>query len=106
MKVKNTSKRVIKLLNGKDKVTLVPGTDEAYDVSDSADVQAMIKAGELAEVYGKPGRKPRDEKDDNPLTVPQIKAALKEKGVEIPEGVTKRDDLLALLDAAGEDESA
>ncbi len=61
MKVKNTSKRVIKLLNGKDKVTLIPGTDDAYDVSDSADVQAMIEAGELAEVYGKPGRKPKDD---------------------------------------------
>lgn len=62
MKVKNTSKRVIKLLNGKDKVTLVPGTDDAYDVSDSSDVQAMIEAGELAEVYGKPGRKAKEDK--------------------------------------------
>jgi hypothetical protein len=61
MKVKNTSKRVIKLLNGKDKVTLIPGTDEVYDVTDGADVQFLIEARDLAEVYGKPGRKPKDD---------------------------------------------
>ena len=54
MKVKNTSRRVIKLLNGKEKVTLIPGTDDVYDVTDSADTQAMIEAGELAEVYERP----------------------------------------------------
>ena len=104
MKVKNTSKRVIKLLNGADKVTLVPGTDEVYDVTDCADVQFLIAAGDLAEAYGKSGRKPKREGDDKHLTAPQIKAALEEKGVKIPEGVTKRDDLLALLEAAGENE--
>lgn len=35
--------------------------------------------------------------DDRPLTVPQIKERLAEKGIDIPAGVTKRDDLLALL---------
>jgi hypothetical protein len=34
------------------------------------------------------------------LTVPQIKEALAAKGIEIPEGVTKKADLQALLDAA------
>ncbi|WP_368648980.1 hypothetical protein ABRY95_13835 [Castellaniella ginsengisoli] len=102
MKVKNTSKRIIKLLNGSDKVTLVPGTDEVYDVTDCADVQFLIAAGDLAESYGKPGRRPKSEGNEKPLTVPQIKAALEEKDIEIPEGVTKRDDLLALLDAADE----
>lgn len=42
-----------------------------------------------------------------PLTVPQIKAALAEKGIEIPEGITKRDGLLGLLGtAAGQGEGA
>ena len=36
----------------------------------------------------------------NRFTVPEIKEALAAKGVEIPAGVTKRDDLLALLEAA------
>lgn len=36
------------------------------------------------------------------LTVPEIKKALADKGIAIPEGVTKRDDLKALLDAAEE----
>lgn len=57
MKVKNTSARVIKLLNGKDKVTLIPGTDDEYTVTDCADVQFLIGAGDLIETYGKPGRK-------------------------------------------------
>lgn len=63
MKVKNTSKRVIKLLNGKDKVTLIPGTDDTFDVSDCDDVQFLIAHGDLIEVAGKaagaskPGRK-------------------------------------------------
>lgn len=61
MKVKNTSKRVIKLLNGKDKVTLIPGTDDVYDVTDNADVQFLIEARDLVEVYGKPGRKTKDD---------------------------------------------
>lgn len=65
MKVKNTSKRVIKLRNGKDKVTLIPGTDDVFDVSDCDDVQFLIAAGDLIEVAGKavvaskPGRKPK-----------------------------------------------
>jgi hypothetical protein len=36
-----------------------------------------------------------------PMTVAQIKAALAEKGVEIPDGVTLKADLQALLDAQG-----
>lgn len=40
-----------------------------------------------------------------PMTIPQIKDALAAKGIEIPEGVTKRDDLKALLDAAGEQDT-
>lgn len=43
-----------------------------------------------------------DDPDDKPMTIAQIKVALAEKGIEIPEGVTKRDDLKALLDSAGE----
>ena len=58
MKVQNTSKRVIKLLNGKEKVTLIPGTDAVYDVTDNADVQFFIDAGDLTEVVARPGRKP------------------------------------------------
>lgn len=49
MKVRNTSKRVIKLLNGKEKVTLIPGSDEVYEVSDCLDVQHYISVGDLIE---------------------------------------------------------
>lgn len=58
MKVQNTSRRVIKLMNGKEKVTLVPGTGEVYDVTDNADAQFLIEAGELTEVVARPGRRP------------------------------------------------
>lgn len=34
------------------------------------------------------------------LTIPEIKEALAAKEIDIPAGVTKRDDLLALLEAA------
>jgi len=57
MKVQNTSRRVIKLMNGKEKVTLVPGTGEVYDVTDNADVRFLIEAGELTEVVARTGRK-------------------------------------------------
>lgn len=103
MKVKNTSKRVIKLMNGKDKVTLVPGTDDVYDVTDCADVQFYLDAGDLSENVGRRKSKPEGD-GDKPMTVAQIKEALAEKGVEVPEGVTKRDDLKALLEAAGDDD--
>lgn len=52
MKVKNTSKRVIKLLNGKDKVTLIPGTSDVYNVTDCPDVQFLIAAGDLIKTVG------------------------------------------------------
>lgn len=42
------------------------------------------------------------DKKPKPPTVAEIKEALAAMGIEIPEGVTKRDDLKALLDAAGE----
>lgn len=64
MKVQNTSRRVIKLMNGKEKVTLVPGTGEVYDVTDNADVQFLIDAGELTEVVARPGRKPAKTADE------------------------------------------
>lgn len=58
MKVQNTSRRVIKLLNGKKKVALIPGTGEVYEVTDCADVQYYIELGELTEVSARQGRKP------------------------------------------------
>lgn len=58
MKVQNTSKRVIKLLNGKQKVTLVPGSGEVHEVTDNEDVQFYIKAGDLAEVVTRAGKAP------------------------------------------------
>ncbi len=66
MKVKNTSKRVIKLMNGKEKVTLVPGSNEAYDVTDNADVQFYLDAGDLAEAVAprKPAGKAEDTKNE------------------------------------------
>jgi len=63
MKVKNTSKRVIKLLNGKDKVTLLPGTEETYEVTDCADVQFLIDAGDLTEAAPRRGRPPSKPED-------------------------------------------
>ena len=65
MKVKNTSKHVIKLPNGKAKVTLIPGTGDVYDVSDSADVQAMIASGELIEAPAGKRAKAAAQKDDS-----------------------------------------
>lgn len=43
-----------------------------------------------------------EEKKDKPLAVNQIKDALKEKGIEIPDGA-KKADLLKLLEATEED---
>lgn len=65
MKVQNTSRRVIKLMNGKQKVTLVPGTGEVYDVTDNADAQFLIEAGELTEVVARPGRRPAKPEGDD-----------------------------------------
>jgi len=64
MKVQNTSRRVIKLMHGKDKVTLIPGTNAVYDVTDCADVQYYIEAGDLAEVVERPSGKPAKVKGD------------------------------------------
>lgn len=102
MKVKNTSRRVIKLMNGKEKVTLVPGTGETYDVTDNADVRYMIEAGDLTEVAERNRKAETNEVAGGrkPMTVAEIKGALLEKEIPIPEGVTKRDDLLALLEGA------
>lgn len=50
MKVKNTSRRVIDLLRGKEKITTIPGSNEEYDVTDCADVQWYIERGDLIEV--------------------------------------------------------
>lgn len=41
-----------------------------------------------------------EKKPSDGLTVPEIKEALAAKGVEIPDGVTLKADLAALLDAA------
>lgn len=65
MKVKNTSKRVIKLMNGKEKITLVPGTDDVYDVTESADVQFYIDAGDLAEAVVRRGRQTAKSEGDD-----------------------------------------
>lgn len=51
MKVKNTSRRVIDLLRGKEKITTVPGSDEEYEVTDCPDVQWYIARGDLAEAF-------------------------------------------------------
>lgn len=56
--------------------------------------------------YQHPDKGKKDaESGEKPMTVPQIKDALAAKGIEIPEGITKRDDLKALLDAAGEQDT-
>lgn len=57
MKVRNTSKRVIKLLNGKEKVTLIPGSEEVYEVTDCPDVQYYIGVGDLIEVVARTASK-------------------------------------------------
>lgn len=57
--------------------------------------KAEIAAEEEAETEEKVDSKPSDG-----LTVAQIKDALAEKGIEIPEGVTLKADLAALLDDA------
>jgi len=57
MKVKNTSRRVIDLLRGKEKITTIPGSNEEYEVTDCADVQWYIERGDLIEVFSRPARK-------------------------------------------------
>lgn len=51
MKVKNTSRRVINLMHGNTKLTLIPGTDEVYEVTDCPDVQWYVERGDLAEAF-------------------------------------------------------
>lgn len=63
MKVQNTSRRVIKLMHGKDKVTLIPGTNAVYDVTDCADVRFYIDAGDLTEIVSRTGSKPAKVED-------------------------------------------
>ncbi|GAA6121457.1 hypothetical protein [Acidovorax sp. FG27] len=48
----------------------------------------------------------KDAKPSEGLKVAELKAALAEKGIEIPEGVTLKADLAALLDAAADEEAA
>jgi len=45
-----------------------------------------------------------DKKPSDGLKAAEIKAALAEKGIEIPEGVTLKADLAALLDGSAGDE--
>lgn len=75
MKVKNTSSRVIKLLNGKEKVTLLPGSDEAYDVTECADVQFYLDAGDLAEAVSRRGRPPGKTEDEKKVQNGEVNEA-------------------------------
>ena len=48
----------------------------------------------------------KEAKPSEGLKVAELKAALAEKGIEIPDGVTLKADLAALLDAAADEEAA
>ncbi|MGS1116016.1 hypothetical protein [Castellaniella sp. UC4442_H9] len=64
MKVKNTSRSIIKLLSGENKVTLKPGTEDVYDVDDCDDVQYLIARGDLIETTARAARKAAKASDD------------------------------------------
>lgn len=68
------------------------------------DARFAPKGASIVDLRADKGIAPKgnDAGEDKPLNVTQIKKLLAEKGIEIPEGVTKRDDLAALLDGAGE----
>lgn len=65
---------------------------EAVEI-DSVDAREYIATGQWFDV------KPKSEelKEGSSLTINEIKAKLAESGIEIPDGVTKKADLLALL---------
>lgn len=84
---------------------------------DGPTVEEYVAAGYLAENYPPMGFASRSTPDEIAVaigmqaeaasklkgpTVADIKEALAAKGVEIPEGMTKKADLQALLDQAGE----
>jgi len=84
---------------------------------DGPTVAEYVAAGYLASGYPPKGYASRSTEDEiadaiaahaaatkkpKEPTIAEIKEALVAKGIEIPEGVTKRDDLKALLDADGE----
>lgn len=60
------------------------------------DARFAPKDAEIIDPRAEQGSEPT-KLDDKPLTIPQVKELLAEKGIDIPAGVTKRDDLLALL---------
>lgn len=102
---------------GATEVTVVgdwPAVVEAYgklgiDAKVSKTKAQSKKSEENKSGDGESGAPGQQGEAVKPLTVPQIKEALAAKGIEIPTGVTKRDDLFALLDAAddqGTDEGA
>lgn len=74
---------------------------KTYSLEDaSADHWLKRRKAELAVGEGAEEEPDGDAKPSGGLTVAQIKEALEAKGVEIPEGVTLKADLAALLDAA------
>lgn len=66
MKVKNTSARVINLMHVDTKLTLIPGTDEVYEVTDCPDVQWYIDRGDLAEVFVRPTAEEKPKAEEKP----------------------------------------
>lgn len=67
-----------------------------YVVINKSDLTADHELFECPEALAAKGEK----KPSDGLTVEKIKEALAAKGIEIPEGVTLKADLAALLDAA------
>ena len=79
---------------------------EPHPVSPERKAELRAEGYKIIDVRFAPeGEKPPERPPEDaakPLTVPQIKEVLAAKGIEVPEGVTRRDDLKALLDAASE----
>ncbi|MGO3890088.1 MAG: hypothetical protein ACTJHW_03835 [Paenalcaligenes sp.] len=94
-KITNKSNHPLRHIIGSEVIDIQPG--ETRTVADSKELaeSAFVKAKWLEYVGGDNGD--FEGTSSKSLTVGEIKAALEEMGVAIPEGVTKKNDLLALL---------
>lgn len=103
-KLTNVSQSPVRVFDEGRTVDIAPGGTEKVRASSAWADNVFVKAGWLKYDAGQSGDDgaPSGAPKGEYLKIPQIKEALAAKGIEIPEGVTKRDDLLALLEAASE----
>ena len=74
---------------------------EPHPVTPERKAELRAQGFRIIDARFKPAGAEDDDGASKPLTVAQIKAALAEKNIDIPDGVTLKADLQALLDGAG-----